>query len=161
MWRYVFDQEGPTRGIPHHAADLVYLFDNAPLPECARPSAQSSPIVECPERFYDYSDEEEDVKIKCGNLQDEDEWRVPSVDEWSYARVRDTIQERWIAFANGEAPWNEDKVFVFGPEGETGERSSWIFEGRRRKQVWKEALEPLGPLVQKVGLELSRGPPLR
>jgi carboxylesterase type B len=136
VWRYIFDQEGPTRGIPHHAADLMYLFDNVPTPI-------SQPLVlptEEPE-FFD------------------DEWAMPIVDEFSYGRVRDAIQERWIAFAYGEVPWNEDKVFVFGPEGETGERSSCIFEGRRRKQVWKEALEPLGmQLVQKVGVELSNGP---
>jgi len=86
---------------------------------------------------------------------------VAVVDEWAYVRVRDAIQERWISFAHGEAPWREDKVFVFGPEGETGERSSCIFEGRRRKAIWKQALEPLGmELVQKVGVELSRGPAL-
>ncbi|OJA17739.1 hypothetical protein AZE42_08828 [Rhizopogon vesiculosus] len=32
VWRYVFDQEGPSRGMPHHAADLIYLFDHDPLP---------------------------------------------------------------------------------------------------------------------------------
>lgn len=160
VWRYVFDQEGPTRGVPHHAADIAYLFDNAPLPESARPCA---PTESC-DTFYDSWSDEEDIG-DCSLRDDSDdseEWAVPSVDGWSYARVRDTIQERWIAFANGQAPWNEDKVFVFGPEGETGERSTWIFEGRRRKCVWKEALEPLGmQIVQKVGVELSRGPPLR
>lgn len=138
VWRYTFDQEGPTRGIPHHATDLMYLFDNVPLPI-------SQPVV-LPSEESDYFD---------------DDWAIPTVDEFSYGRVRDVIQERWIAFAYGEVPWNEDKVFVFGPEGEIGERSSCIFEGRRRKQVWKEALEPLGmQLVQKVGVELSNGPPL-
>jgi hypothetical protein len=93
--------------------------------------------------------------------QDDDEWMTTAVDEYSYARVRDAIQERWISFAHGEAPWREDKVFVFGPEGETGERSMEIFDGRRRKRMWKEALEPLGfTLVQKFGVELSRGPAL-
>lgn len=160
VWRYVFDQEGPTRGIPHHISDLVYLFDNAPLPEHTRSSMSDeeravSGGCTADGRFYDWSDSDDEV------LSDED-WAVPSVDEWSYARVRDAIQERWIAFANGTVPWNEDKVFVFGPEGETGERSDWIFEGRRRRHVWKEALEPLGmQIVQKVGVELSRGPPLR
>jgi len=90
-----------------------------------------------------------------------DDWGVPAVDDYTYSRVRDAVQERWIAFAYGEAPWSEDKVYVFGPEGEVGERSMSIFDGRRRTQVWKEALEPLGMhLVQKVGTELSNGPPL-
>ncbi|KAI5121800.1 hypothetical protein M0805_009792 [Coniferiporia weirii] len=52
-----------------------------------------------------------------------------------------------------------DKVFVFGPEGETGTRSARIFEGRRRVHVWREALAPLGlATAQKVGLELGNGP---
>jgi len=50
-------------------------------------------------------------------------------------------------------------VFVFGPEGEAGERGTNIFEGRRRTSAWQAALEPLGPnVVYKVGLELSNGP---
>ncbi|KNZ73552.1 Lipase 1 [Termitomyces sp. J132] len=112
VWRYVFDQEGPSKGAPHHAADLIYLFDTVSLPASSQLSTFSSPET-----------------------------------------------ERWISFAHGEAPWREDKFYVFGPEGETGERSNYIFEGRRRREVWKDALEPLGmQLVQKVGVELSRGP---
>lgn len=175
VWRYVFDQEGPARGIPHHAADLIYLFDNVPLPSFCQPPTSSSPdsldgasIKSCDgfESYDGYSDDEDenDLKFKSvvirGDSDDEDEeWGTSTVDAWAYSRVRDTLQERWIAFAHGEAPWNEEKVFVFGPEGETGERSSCIFEGRRRRGTWKEALEPLGmQLVQKVGMELSRGP---
>jgi len=164
VWRYVFDQEGPSKGIPHHAADLIYLFDNMPLPSSA-PSSSSSAVVEtfC-DGPYDAFDDDEVVDLKFQSMfgvSEADGCTIPAVDEWSYARVRDSIQDRWIAFAYGEAPWSEDKVFVFGPEGETGERSSSIFEGRRRRAVWKEALEPLGmELVQKVGKELSRGPPL-
>ena len=88
------------------------------------------------------------------------DWAMPVVDDWTYARVRNAVQERWLAFAYGEAPWREDRVFVFGPEGETGERSMSIFHARRKTQVWKEALEPLGlGLVQKLGAELCNGPP--
>ncbi|TFY70035.1 hypothetical protein EVG20_g2904 [Dentipellis fragilis] len=87
-------------------------------------------------------------------------WDVPVVDKHMYARVRDAVQERWLTFAYGIPPWAEDRVYVFGPEGETGERSPTIFEGRRRRAVWKAALEPLGrELVNKVGVELSNGPP--
>ena len=90
---------------------------------------------------------------------DDGEWAVPVVDEWTYARVRDAVQGRWFAFAHGEAPWREDRVYVFGPEGEAGERSMGIFPGRRRVEVWKDALEPLGMhLAQKIGIELSNGP---
>lgn len=161
VWRYVFDQEGPSRGVPHHEADLIYLFDNVPLPKIKLAASLSPPTDAC---CYDCSFDEEEIDIErrrrsWGSSTSEEEWETYVVDPFSYARIRDTIQEKWITFANGEAPWNEDKVFVFGPEGETGERSKSIFEGRRRRQVWKEVFEPLGmQLVQKVGVELSRGP---
>lgn len=158
VWRYVFDQEGPSKGVPHHAADLIYLFDTVPLPESAQASATSSPQIFC-ESFDDIDDDDDFTYGSVGQERDEDEWATTVVDEWAYTRVRDALQERWISFAHGEAPWREDKVFVFGPEAETGERSDLIFEGRRRKELWKEALEPLGmQLVQKLGVELSRGP---
>ncbi|KAK7464632.1 hypothetical protein VKT23_005840 [Stygiomarasmius scandens] len=188
VWRYVFDQEGPIRPIPHHAVDLMYLFDNVSLPDSNstrsgdEPSsstmslAGSSPDDMWPESFT-FDDDAEEVKYSSVAKGDVDieamevdyegrdfssAWAIPMVDEYSYTRVRDTMQERWLSFAHGEAPWNEDKIFVFGPEGETGERTKWIFDGRRRKKVWRETLEPLGmQLVQKVGVELSRGPPLK
>jgi len=204
----VFDQETPSRGVPHHAADVVYLFDNVPLeisdnepisikvvdddlPKISTtptPTAAPTPHVPFKSNFtptpmnrgrhprprtskspgylgedYDtdifFDDSDSDESISTPRTEDDFEWMRPIVDEWSYSRVRDAIQERWIAFANGESPWKEDKVFVFGPEGETGERSMSIFEGRRRSHLWQEALEPLGaPLVHKIGVELSRGP---
>ncbi|KAG6833053.1 hypothetical protein H0H87_012064 [Tephrocybe sp. NHM501043] len=159
VWRYVFDQEGPSKGAPHHAADLMYLFDTVPLP-----APCLSPTPESPEMFcdsFDDSDDEGSFEFASETVLQEnhEEWPTCVVDEWSYRRVRDAMQERWISFAHGEAPWKEDKIFVFGPEGETGERSNFIFEGRRRREIWKEAFEPLGmQLVQKVGVELSRGP---
>lgn len=207
VYRYVFDQETPSRGVPHHAADLVYLFDNVPLelsnnepesikvvedvspkitttptptiapsPIAFKPSLMPTPLERgrhprprsltgCPEEDFDddidifFDDSDSDESISTPRTEDEFEWMRPIVDDWSYSRVRDAIQERWIAFAYGETPWKEDKVFVFGPEGETGERSMSIFEGRRRSHLWREALEPLGaPLVRKIGAELSRGP---
>jgi hypothetical protein len=174
VWRYVFDQEGPWRGLPHHAADLMYLFDNVPLPASAiAATGESDSFFDGP---FDVEDDE-DVSPTCtGHFDDDDcdndspssvlhidddEWLTTAVDEYSYARIRDTLQDRWISFANGAAPWRDDKVFVFGPEGETGERSKDIFDGRRRKRMWQEAFEPLGfQHVQKVGVELSRGPAL-
>jgi hypothetical protein len=140
----------------------MYLFDNVPLPASTRSTTPPSSPQEFSDNYYSFGDDEDDDMIVIAGDGSSDEDWIVTVDQFSYARVRDTIQERWISFANGEAPWHEDKVFVFGPEGETGERSSRIFEGRRRKHIWKETLEPLGmPLVYKVGLELSRGPPLR
>ena len=171
VWRYVFDQEGPSRGVPHHAVDLMYLFDNVPLPTLSTPSLYDCDLVPNENGCY-YSDDDDDsddsssMITKTASSSDgtryeyDADWAMPVVDDWTYSRVRNAVQERWLAFAYGEAPWREDRVFVFGPEGETGERCMRIFEARRRTQVWKEALEPLGvALVQKLGVELCNGPP--
>ncbi|KAF8911744.1 Alpha/Beta hydrolase protein [Mucidula mucida] len=153
VWRYVFDQEGATISLPHHGVDLMYLFDNIALPDSGAAITFESG------GFYE---EEDEYASEVGSDEDMySMWTQPSVDGCSYAKVRDTMQDKWISFAHGEAPWNEDKVFVFGPEGETGERSQAIFAGRRRAQAWKTAFEPLGMhVVHKIGVELSRGPPL-
>ncbi|OJA17738.1 hypothetical protein AZE42_08824 [Rhizopogon vesiculosus] len=183
VWRYVFDQEGPSRGMPHHAADLIYLFDNVPLPL----SPSSSPTAFDDDESLPSFPSSRSTSAEVGEILDKsltiDElelmdidqfssgsessfrgWAQPVVDELMYARVRDAIQERWITFAQGERPWDNshDKVYVFGPEGETGVRSAGIFGGRRRRGIWETVLKPLGmPLVQKVALELSNGPCLR
>jgi hypothetical protein len=157
VWQYVFDQDAPAR--VGHKADLAYLFDNVPHPFATPPQSGSPALDFCDSFDLDDDDDEHDRKFDSDG---EDEWMEPPVDQWTYTRVRDTMQERWIAFANGEEPWNAEKVFVFGPEGEVGERSRHIFDSRRRRAVWREALEPLGmQLVQKVGMELSRGPPIK
>lgn len=176
VWRYVFDQEGPSKGVPHHAVDLLYLFDNVPLtvPASVSPPSVFSPSLspmpsyphasrpDTPEMSYG-SDTDSEVDFGFGfnaASEEDDAWGVPVVDEWTYTRVRDAVQGRWLAFAYGEAPWStEEKVYVFGPEGEVGERLMGIFAGRRRENVWRDALEPLGmQLVQKVGIELANGP---
>jgi hypothetical protein len=183
VWRYVFDQEGPARGMPHHAADLIYLFDNVTLPlsPSSSPTAfdDDEPLPSLPSSRSTSADVGEifdkSLSIDELELMDIDQfssgsdssfrsWAQPVVDELMYARVRDAIQERWITFAQGERPWDnsQGKVYVFGPEGETGERSAGIFEGRRRRRIWESVLKPLGmSLVQKVALELSNGPGLR
>ena len=159
VFRYIFDQESPTPGaIPHHAADLVYLFDNVPLPTPVSSPEISHSRSLTPE--LSYSDEEDEEEDDFSAFEQEDiQWMTPVVDEYAYARVKNTIQERWLAFAHGQQPWNGEKAYVFGPEGETGERSWSIFEGRRRTQTWHQALVPLGlSLVQKLGEELGNGP---
>ena len=175
VWRYVFDQESPSRGIPHHAIDLMYLFDTVPVPSLSSIAAppetfELSPEISrpgtpaTPEMVYGSDSSSEDGRMSPDYGFDsvvDDDWGVPMVDEYSYSRVRDAIHSRWVAFAYGEAPWNDEKVFVFGPEGETGERSTSIFAGRRRTQMWKDAFDPLGlQVIQKVGMELSNGPTL-
>ena len=159
IYRYVFDQESPTPGaIPHHAADLVYLFDNVPLP-----TPVSSPEISHSRSLtpdLSFSDEEEEEEDDFSAFEKEDiQWMTPVVDQYAYGRVKNAIQERWLAFAHGQRPWNEEKAYVFGPEGETGERSWCIFEGRRRTQTWPQSLVPLDlSLVQKLGEELGNGP---
>jgi len=169
--------------MPHHAADLIYLFDNVTLPlsPSSSPTAfdDDEPLPSLPSSRSTSADIGEildkSLSIDELELMDIDQfssgsessfrsWAQPVVDELMYARVRDAIQERWITFAQGERPWDnsQGKVYVFGPEGETGERSAGIFEGRRRRQIWENVLKPLGmSLVQKVALELSNGPGLR
>lgn len=159
VFRYVFDQESPTPGaLPHHAADLVYLFDNVPLPTPVSSPEISHSRSLTPE--LSFSDEEEEEEDDFSAFENEDiQWMTPVVDQYAYARVKNTIQERWLSFAHGQRPWNEEKAYVFGPEGETGERSWCIFEGRRRTQTWQQSLVPLGlSLVQKLGEELGNGP---
>ena len=159
VFRYVFDQESPTPGaLPHHAADLVYLFDNVPLPTPISSPEISHSRSLTPE--LSFSDEEDEDEDDFSAFEKEDiQWMTPVVDGYAYARVKNTIQERWLAFAYGQRPWNEEKAYVFGPEGETGERSWSIFEGRRRTQTWHQALIPLGlSLVLKLGEELGNGP---
>ncbi|KAI5834265.1 alpha/beta-hydrolase [Schizophyllum commune Tattone D] len=158
VFRYVFDQESPSRRMAHHAADLIYLFDNLPTPAAVSPPA---PVFDFCDRFSDVDSDEEEESYNSPFSDDGDMWSMTTVDEFSYSRVRDTMQERWLAFAYGEAPWDENKLFVFGPEGEAGERSVGVLDGRRRTRVFKEVLAPLGmELVQKIATELSRGPPL-
>ena len=162
VWRYVFDQEAPGSGIPHHATDLLYLFDTAR----SAFATQSLLAPPDPDTFYpdhfDVDDDDDDVPFDNSAFDDassDGELEPSSVDQYQYTAVRDALQARWIAFAYGQAPWSRDKVFVFGPEGEAGERVLSIFESRRRVAAWHAALEPLGPaLVHKVGLELSNGP---
>jgi hypothetical protein len=268
VWRYVFDQEGPGRGIPHHGADLMYLFDWKPTslglgslfdqsPESSADLAEVEAQVFWDGPFDVDEDEEEKEKPivshnppSLGSLSfeaalaaaaeaavamaaasapkidphalassivssssvsslssdtssrstEDADWLISNVDRFAYVRIRDTMQDKWIAFAHGEEPWTPwtgrtslshlqhsdhshltephtpvtptsfnldsistkpEKVFIFGPEGETGERSSAIFDGRRRRTMWREVHESLGwTLVQKLGVELSRGPAL-
>ena len=166
VWRYVFDQEAPGSGVPHHATDLLYLFDTA-RPAFAAQLLLASPDPDSffPDRF-DVDDDDDDAPFDNSAFDNSafddggsDDEPMPSVDQYQYGAVRDALQTRWLAFAYGQAPWSRDKVFVFGPEGEAGERGQNIFESRRRTASWRNALEPLGQvLVQKVGLELSNGP---
>ena len=171
VWRYVFDQEAPGSGISHHATDLLYLFDTARSAFTARSLlAPSDPDTFFPDHFdVDDDDDDDDdddrpfdnsaFEDDAGSGSEDGELALSSVDQHQYTAVRDALQARWLAFAYGQAPWPREKVFVFGPEGEAGERGANILESRRRTAAWGEAFEPLGrALVQKVGLELGNGP---
>ena len=141
LWFALFKDEKATKDDFNQNWPLNELdVDDEDEPMPSRPSSEDG---QAPCAYYDA------------------DWAMPVVDDWTYARVRNAVQERWLAFAHGDAPWRADRVYVFGPEGEVGERSMSIFAGRRRVEMWKEALEPLGmQLVQKIGIELSNGPSL-
>lgn len=170
VYRYVWDQDAPTGEDGDVAGDLVYLFDAAPGPVEAIADGTSPYDTAVFDDVDDIELEElllaqsphalstsarSDSTTSCLSLWNE----PPPVDAYAYARVRDAVQGRWLAFVWGEAPWDRGMVFVFGPEGECGPRSKGVFEGRRRVKVWEEAFEPLGmDMVQKVGMELQNGP---
>jgi hypothetical protein len=168
VWRYLFDEEAPARataaGVPKYAPDVAFLFDPAPHPNSPPPTRDSPEVRAKPLRDYypdlppDEDDDEED-DFDDGGCWEYDAPGDLDADEWEFQKIRNTVQERWIAFAHGESPWRDDKVFVFGPDGETGERSGNIVDTRRRRKAWREAFEPLGlKAVQKLGAELSSGP---
>lgn len=48
------------------------------------------------------------------------------------------IQSAWIAFANGEKPWEEKKTRVFGPNGKVEDlETEVVLSGLRRGDAWK------------------------
>jgi hypothetical protein len=151
--------------MPHHAADLVYLFDNVPLPLSrsssptvfdddesfpSLPSSRSTSadVSDIPDKIcsIDELDLMDIDKFAYGSDSSCSGWTQPVVDELMYARVRDAIQERWITFAHGERPWDNShgKVYVFGPEGETGERSAGIFFGQAASKDMGGCVEAFG-----------------
>jgi carboxylesterase type B len=58
--------------------------------------------------------------------------------EWE-CKIQQSIQQKWIAFANGEVPWraqSEDHYYAFGPEGFDDEIVKEEFEKRRKTKRW-------------------------
>jgi carboxylesterase type B len=163
VYRYVWDQE------PHEAADsnipvdVAFLFDTVPAPTTSDDSPFDTDVF-----GEDLNDLElEEIESSQSSLRSNSSasssfslWTAPPpVDRYCYAHVRDAVQERWLAFASGEEPWDADRVYVFGPEGECGARSRAVFTGRRRTRIWEDTLAPLGAeLVMKLGTELANGP---
>ncbi|EIN08980.1 alpha/beta-hydrolase [Punctularia strigosozonata HHB-11173 SS5] len=166
VYRYMFDEEAPPKaasaGVPRYAPDLAFLFDPAPHPDSPPPTRSETSGRPLKDYYPDLppdEDEEEEDDFDDGGCWEYDAPGDLDADEWEFQKIRNAMQERWIAFAHGENPWREDRIYVFGPDGETGERSSSIVETRRRRRAWKEAFEPLGlKAVQKLGTELSSGP---
>ncbi|KUJ13351.1 alpha/beta-hydrolase [Mollisia scopiformis] len=54
------------------------------------------------------------------------------------------VRDKWIAFANGEAPWNESNCFAFGPFGLSAEIDNSGLGERRRVKAW-DVLEKTEP----------------
>ncbi|KAH8800392.1 Alpha/Beta hydrolase protein [Xylogone sp. PMI_703] len=64
--------------------------------------------------------------------------------EWE-CKIQRSMQEKWIAFANGEEPWkaqSEHYYYAFGPQGFDGEIEKQEFQERRKTKRW-EAFEAL------------------
>ncbi|KAF8581288.1 alpha/beta-hydrolase [Ramaria rubella] len=141
VFRYAFDQGSAWNPVPHHAVDLVYLFNNPPSRLPSRKAMVRG----------GYESESD---------SDDGDYFWSSDFEYNAERVRRAIQDRWIAFAYGERPWSQDKLYVFGPEGEIGERDlERELSSRRRMVEWREAFAALTPeMVHKVAVELGNGP---
>ncbi|KAH8811611.1 carboxylesterase [Xylogone sp. PMI_703] len=52
-------------------------------------------------------------------------------------KVSKGIRDSWVAFINGEAPWDEKERMGFGPYGRVGIIDEDEFEARRRVRHWK------------------------
>lgn len=102
--------------------------------------------------------------------------------QYNASRIRQGMQARWIAFAQGPRdssspvlnvgrsstnseplpgrPWPSNRLLVLGPEGEVAARPmDEELPIRRRAEEWSRALESLQPeLAFRVGVELSVGP---
>lgn len=48
------------------------------------------------------------------------------------AAVRQEVQDKWLSFCNGQAPWPEDGVYAFGPYGRCTLITPEEYESRRR-----------------------------
>ncbi|KAF8506291.1 carboxylesterase [Hysterangium stoloniferum] len=146
VYRYTFDQESPYTYTAHHAVDLLYLFDNAPAHIPAR-------------KAHPFDSSESDLGDSDSDGFDSDYFGSSDF-AYNATRVCRAMQERWIAFAHGEHPWSPEKLYVFGPEGEIGERHlEDELSVRRRLCEWRQTLEMLPPeLVHKLAIELSNGP---
>ena len=80
-------------------------------------------------------------------------------------KIQQNMQEKWIAFANGEVPWrvqSEDCYYAFGPDGFDGEIAKKEFEQRRKPERWaafgglgSEELIKFGIACNKAFTELS------
>lgn len=58
-------------------------------------------------------------------------------------KVGTVLREKWILFANGEAPWQSRQRFVFGPYGRCGEIEEHEYKLRRREACF-ELLREMG-----------------
>ena len=79
VWRYVFVQEGCLRGISHHAADLIYLFDNVPSITSISQSLSIS---------SDDSSDSFDHHVQSHvhiHYEEEEEWALPIVNSFTFS----------------------------------------------------------------------------
>lgn len=61
-------------------------------------------------------------------------------------RIGKEMRKRWIEFANGKAPWHEERCYAFGPHGVTGQIAPEDIRARKR-QRHLDLLRSLDPTV--------------
>lgn len=64
----------------------------------------------------------------------------------NFQHVSKKFRQSWIDFASGEAPWDGDKVYSFGPDGQVGELRSGEYKKKRRTEHFK--------VLEEVGIEV-------
>jgi hypothetical protein len=167
VWRYVWDQE-PTAPAERARVpgEVAYLFDAVPAPPAADDLFDGAAV------FEDLSDDEADALLAAsvassrsnsssGSFSVYD--APPPVDRWTLAHVREALQATLLSFAHGKEPWAPQaasgRVYVFGPEGECGERGKAVFDGRRRVGMWSAAFRGIeGEVLSRLAGEVEAGP---
>ncbi|GJJ10658.1 hypothetical protein Clacol_004885 [Clathrus columnatus] len=194
---YLFDNISmtPTERGKKAASGVGPLHSTTSTTLVQSPSSSGSDWDELDHRLGAYADDVvDDTQIAYPTYSDSYESDSDSDDsyyelsdfQYNASRIRQGMQARWIAFAQGSAsggssssltrsianrssnvleplpghPWSRDSLLVLGPEGEVGTRP--IDEElplRRRLDEWSHALESVPPeLAFRIGVELSVGP---
>ncbi|KAI9053703.1 hypothetical protein LZ554_002656 [Drepanopeziza brunnea f. sp. 'monogermtubi'] len=69
--------------------------------------------------------------------------RIDWTEKPAAAETQQQIRDRWSLFCGGKAPWEQDRVYAFGPHGRCGTISQLEHKSRRRMDACK-LLEKMG-----------------